>query len=360
MRKLISLLLIIGIFFATGCSFSSKPETTVSSFIDAGKKFDLAQMATMVNPSDSQKVTDMLKNQEGDKDSDYQKYFIDYFKENAAKITYSIKDSKVEKDQATVSVDFKYVDGGPLLKATLGDVFSKAISLAFSGVEMKDDEMSQMFVSSMTKQKETIKESMTEKTIDFNLKKVDNKWYISEPSDELLDVFMSNFLSVGNQINKSMNSNGNNADSEQTTFMDKAKKDNKIIITKAVGDEVILATINLKVNRVQEQANLSAKYSSPKTAKEGAKFVVVNLDITNTTNKAFTFEPNLLVIDNKGREFKPYSSIGSIDDYIDYKEISPSIKETGNMVFELPNDATSYNLVSGKSGTNEIYQIVLK
>ena len=85
------------------------------------------------------------------------------------------------------------------------------------------------------------------------------------------------------------------------------------------------------------------------------------MEITNTTNKAFSFPNNLTIVDDKGREFNSYSdSIGAIDNYLDYRDLPPSIKETGNLVYELPTDATNYNLVSGKTGTNELYQILLK
>lgn len=195
-----------------GCANSPKPESTVSNFIDAGKKFDLTQMATMANPTDSnskEKITKVIKDDgEGSKDQ-YQKYFLDYFKENAAKITYAVKGSKIENDTATVTVDFKYVNGGPVLKATLGDVFSKALSLAFTGVKINDEEMGQMFVSAMQTQKETVKESFVEKSIDIKLTKANNQWYIDQPSDELLDVFTSNFVSAGKEINNSMNSSSN-------------------------------------------------------------------------------------------------------------------------------------------------------
>ena len=351
----------IGILFIAGCSISPKPESTVSDFIEAGKKFDLTKMATMVNPSNSsskEKIADLMK--DGNAKDQYQ-YFLDYFKENAAKISYKVKGSKIENDKATVTVDFKYVNGGPLLKATLGDVFSKAISLAFTGVEMNDEEMGQMFVSAMQKQKETVKDSFVEKSMDLKLTKTDSKWYIDEPSEELLDVFLSNFNSVGKEINNSMNPAISNANQESTTAKEKAKKDNMTIIPKNIGDEIQFATLKLKVNRVEEKQTINAKYSSPKTAKESAKFVIVNADLINTTNKAFTMSPNLIIVDNKDREFKTYSdAIGAIDDYLDYKELSPSIKETGNWVYELPTDATSYKLISGKSGTNELYEILLK
>lgn len=123
-----SLLLLIGVFFIAGCSSFPKPESTVSDFIEAGKKFDLTKMAISVNPSNSsskEKIADLMK--DGNDRDQYQKYFLDYFKENAGKITYAVKGSKIENDKATVTVDFKYVNGGPLLKATLGDVFSKTV-----------------------------------------------------------------------------------------------------------------------------------------------------------------------------------------------------------------------------------------
>jgi len=360
LRKLMGLLLIIGIFFIAGCSNFPKPESTVTDFIEAGKKFDLTKMATMVNPSNASKVTDVMKDGKDSKDQ-YQKYFLDYLKENATKITYSVKGSKIENDKATVTVDVKYLNGGPLLKATIGDVFSKAFSLAFTGVTMKDEDMNQMFISAMQKQKETVKDSFVEKTIDVKLAKANNKWYIDEPSDDLLNVFTSNFVSVGKEINNSMNPSSSNANPQSTTATEKAKKDNMTIIPKNIGDEIQFATLKLKINRVEEKQTINAKYSSPKTAKEGAKFVIVNADLINTTNKAFTMSPNLIIVDNKDREFKTYSdAIGAIDDYLDCKELSPSIKETGNWVYELPTDATSYKLISGKSGTNELYEILLK
>ncbi|WP_308894800.1 DUF4352 domain-containing protein [Candidatus Desulfosporosinus nitrosoreducens] len=362
MKKFISILAIIGLLFVSGCSSAAKPDKTVSDFIDAGKKFDLAQMATLVNPANANskaKITDITKG--GDKEADqYEKYFLDYFKENAAKITYTIKEPKIDGDKATVPVDFKYVNGSPLLKATIGDAFSQVMSLAFTGVQMKDDDMNQLFMNSMNKQKTNVQESFTEKTVDFNLVKADNKWYIDNPSDELLDVFTSNFISVGKEISNSFKSASDNS-SQDPTFMEQAKKDNATIVNKTIGDEIVLATIKLKINSAEEKQTLTPQSGSPVNAKDGTKFVVVNADLTNITNKAITMEPDLLMIDNKEREFKTYDkTVGAIDNYLDYRKLAPSIKENGNWVYELPNDATGYSLAVMKSGTNELYLIKLK
>ena len=147
----------------------------------------------------------------------------------------------------------------------------------------------------------------------------------------------------------------------ESTAMDEAKKDNMTVIGKSIGDEITLATMNIKVNSAEEKQTISASYGSPKMAKEGTKFVVINMDVTNITNSKFTFSPDLLLVDNKAREYSTYSdSIGGIDNYLNYRDLSPSVKESGFMVYEVPTDSTSYDLVTAKAGTKELYKINLK
>ncbi|AHF11396.1 MULTISPECIES: DUF4352 domain-containing protein [Dehalobacter] len=363
MKKLTGLLLIIGMFFIAGCANIPSPESTVTSFIEAGKKFDLPQMASIVDPTDSNsktKILDLMRDGEDGK-SQSQKYFLDYFQENAAKITYTVKEPKIENDQATLTVDIKYMNGEPLLKAVLQDVFTEAFTSAITGSEIKDEEIEQMLMSAMQKHKATIQESYVEKSINVQLIKVNRHWYISQPSDELLDVFLSNFILVTKELNKNINSSSDGAGQGTNSFMEQAKKENLTIIPKAVGDEIILTSIKLRVNHVEEKQTISSKYSYDRAAKDGAKFVIINADVTNMTNKAFTFPPDLIVVDHKNREYKTYAdSTNTIDNYLDYRELSPGITENGNWVYELPADAESYKLYVKKSGTRELYEILLK
>ena len=138
------------------------------------------------------------------------------------------------------------------------------------------------------------------------------------------------------------------------------KEPEPIIISRAIGDEVELATIKLKVNSVEERQNISSSYGSPIVAKEGAKFIIVNIDVINTTDKEFYFSPDFVLMDKQNRKFSYFSEmIGNIDNYL-IRDISPSIRESGNVVYEVPTDADSYSLMISKAGTNEVYQIVLK
>ena len=105
MRNIVRILCMLIVLLLAGCA-SDKPETTVSNFIEAGKKFDVVKMSENINPSEidsKEKVEDIAK-MDDDSEEQYQKYFFDYFKDNAAKITYKINSSTIDGDRANVVV----------------------------------------------------------------------------------------------------------------------------------------------------------------------------------------------------------------------------------------------------------------
>lgn len=341
-----------------GCSTQNKPETIVSEFIEGMKKFDAEAMALKVNPKDvsgKEQVSSLVE----DEDDPFQKYFLDYIKSNAKKIKYEIKEVNIDGDRALVGVNFTYVDGGPLFKTTFSEYIKEAFSMAFSGNELTDEENSHIFITIMEEQSKLIEEGYTEKLIKVKCIKLEDKWYIDDPSNELIDVAMSNILSVGQEMDDVFNSD--ESYDEPITIMEQAELDDMILIEKGIGDEITLASIKLKVTGVEETEILTASYGSPISARDDTKFILVSLDITNITKSGFSMPPDLLLIDNQEREFSTYSnSIGSVDDYMDYRDLSPSIKETGRFIYELPKDSISYYLIIGKAGTNELYKIILK
>jgi len=141
-----------------------------------------------------------------------------------------------------------------------------------------------------------------------------------------------------------------------------AVEEEPIVVNKSIGEDVELATIKFKVNDVKEQQIISSKYGSPEVASENAKFVVIDMDVTNITLEPFNFWSDGFVVgDNLDRVFEPYGNmIGKIDNYLEGRKLSPSITANGKIVFEIPNDAISYTLVIGKAGTNEAYVVTLK
>lgn len=347
---IISMLIIL-----SGCSSQDKPEKVVGEFSEALKAFDLEKMSSKINPSNADDK-EVVSNLDEEVEGSLEKHFIDYVKANAKKIKYDIEDSKVDDDKATVSVKFKYVDGGPLFKATFGEYMQQAFALAFTSPEMTDEEASEMLLTIMKQKNEEIEETFTEKTIDIKCVKVDDEWYIDDLDDDITDVMTSNMVSIIESMDDSFN-----FDAESNTVKDQLEDEDLVVIEKGVGDDITLSTIDLKVNSVEETKLLESTYGDPVKAKDGTKFVLVSMDITNTTKTEITAPDDLKLIDNEDREFSKYSdSIGAIEDYLDYRDLAPSIKESGRFVYELPEDSTSYSIVVGKADTDEIYKIKLK
>lgn len=198
-RGIIALLITLGLLVLGGCSKKVGPEDTVEKYLSATKKLDLETMASTILPSntdDIDKTTTLMD----EKDDDYTQYFVDYLKANAKKMTFKIGKSEVNDDKATVTVDCKYIDGAPILAATIQDVIANAFSMAFSDEEMTDEEISQMFEDSLEEHRKDTKESFKEATIKINCIKQDDKWYISETDDELLDVATSGFISASKEL----------------------------------------------------------------------------------------------------------------------------------------------------------------
>ena len=355
---IVSLMLIL-LILVVGCSAEEKPDKVVSEYIEAMKKFDLELMASKINPENREEVEDISDLTEEDT---MQKHFMDYVKSNAKQINYKINESKIDGAKAVVSVDFKYIDGGPLFKATFGEFMKEMFALAFTDMdkEFTDEEYSEIFIKAMEEQSKSVEETYTERTIDIDCIKIDDEWYIDEPSDELLDVAMSNIISVGKELDETFDED-DGLDFGESSEGEGLIDEDMNIIEKAVGDEIELNTFNFKITSVEERDTLTSQYSEDVSPKEGAKFVVLGMEVTNTTKSEFMFPDDFMLIDNEEREFNTYSdSIGSIDEYLNMRDLSPSIKEKGYLIYEVPEDASSYYTLMGKAETNDVYKIILK
>ncbi len=204
MKKVTTLfILMLAILIITGCSNAPKPETTVEGFLEASKELDVIKMAEFVEKSEieDQEIFDEFEEIEEDS---LEAYFLDYLRENASKMTYDISGSTVEGDKATVNVDVMYVDGGPVMKATIVEVFTKVFSGAFAGIEYSEEETNQIFISELNNQRDKITETFVEKSIRIDCILIDDKWYITNLDKEILDIVLSNFVSVSEELDESL------------------------------------------------------------------------------------------------------------------------------------------------------------
>ena len=163
---------------------------------------------------------------------------------------------------------------------------------------------------------------------------------------------------VANEVSNTFSS-----PNEEGNKLPDEKEEDFTYIDKTIGEEIVLATIKFKVNSSSEKQTLGGSFGSPAIAKEGARFVVIEMNVVNITDAPFTFFPDdgFRLIDNNGRQFTTYGdTIVKVENYLNVRELSPGIMETGVLVYEIPQDSSSYSLVVGKGGTSEIYRVKLK
>ncbi|MGX9756757.1 hypothetical protein ACWYRQ_10800 [Clostridioides difficile] len=201
MKKIILLLTTFLLAISlTACS-SAKPEDTINSFFSSAKKFDFEGMNQVMENND-EKYKDIVKELETEDPST--QYVLDYLKNNASKITYTIKDSEIKDNNAKIQVECKFVDSTPLLKEIVAEAFTKMLGMSFSGQDLTDEKTTEMLVSIMKEKQKSVEETFVTKTVEFECTKKDNKWIISSANDALADVLLSNLVTAGEEFANSM------------------------------------------------------------------------------------------------------------------------------------------------------------
>ena len=110
-------------------------------------------------------------------------------------MTYTIKETNIDEDEANVTVDFKYVDSSDALNAAFTELLKVAFTQAFSGNEMSDEEIEKLITDTLTEYESENSDKFAEKTLDLYCIKVDNKWYIDDFDEEFFDVLLCNYIS---------------------------------------------------------------------------------------------------------------------------------------------------------------------
>lgn len=136
---------------------------------------------------------------------------------------------------------------------------------------------------------------------------------------------------------------------------------NLIKIEKSIWEPVQLATMEIKIEKSEEQTILNKKYSTPQVARQWSKYVVIDINIKNITKNTFSdYFSDIAIEDNEWNNYLPTSAIMLIDDYIEWRELAPQIEEKWKLVYEVPENINSYSFKIWKSWTDEVYYIKLK
>ncbi len=133
------------------------------------------------------------------------------------------------------------------------------------------------------------------------------------------------------------------------------------IIEKNLYEEIELASIKVNIKSFEEVKNIQPSWGEPIFPSEGAKFIKVDLTVTNITDAEFTLGSDWLFIYNQDdKKFSEHDSSYELDSYIGYETLKPDIPLSGNILFEISNSSTELYLLMLKSGTSEKYKVELR
>ena len=179
-----------------GCS-SSKPEIAVNTLMKNAQKFDIDGIKETLRPElrDNDIATEGLDSDET------MNLYLDYFKDNAKKIKYSIGDIVVDDDFASVNVEVQYVDGIDALESAVIKLLKESFAGTFSGDEMSDEEIQEVVSTALTNYQSEHGDEFVTTSIVLDCIKIDNKWYIDDLDDDFLNVIFCNFVSFMNSLN---------------------------------------------------------------------------------------------------------------------------------------------------------------
>jgi len=341
-----------------GCS-GAKPESTVEEFFTAGQQLDTEAMAATILSSNEEEVTET----EELITDDSNEYLVEYFKANAEKMTYEVTGSEVDGDKAVVTINAKYVDGAPLIKATISSAFMKMLPLAFSGTEMTEEETNQMFADTMKEQAEIVSETFKESILKIDLVKQDNEWYITEITDEMMDVVMSGFMSLSTELEgafeetepvdeTSIEEPATEAESEVSTST-VGKRSNPVPLGQAIEipveysnedwTETYEGTISLQINGITKgQAaldTLMAENQFNEAAPEGMEWVIFDVTmklLDGNQDTPFTILPNFEIVSSSGSEIAQDAYASLDGNEFGYTDIFPGAETSGRVVKYAP------------------------
>lgn len=200
MKKICGLILAVVMALSlAACGPQGKPEDVVTTFCEAMKSFDSesasACFAEGVVPPDLSVDTDDLGEEMGSEE------LVQYLKDSAGKMTYTVNEAQIEGDTATVNVNITYTDITPVVTQAMADYIAKAFEMAMNeGVELDEAEAQKLFTDTLTETSKNVEEGTATVDVTFDCEVVNGEWKLSQMSDEtvnsLFDALSSNFVSA--------------------------------------------------------------------------------------------------------------------------------------------------------------------
>lgn len=173
--KKIALLLVLMLSTVSlyGCGKQS-PTDVVNEYFQKVQKgdTDLEKLIVSVEDEEEKETEDSIES------DNFSEETQNKLLEKVKGITYKVNSETIDGDSAKVNVTVKGMDLNIVFGKVIQEAFSFALTQAFSGIEMSDEESDAYFDSLLNKYLDEV--TYSERTLDINLTKVDNEWKIQE------------------------------------------------------------------------------------------------------------------------------------------------------------------------------------
>lgn len=182
---ILALVLALSLAACGGGASKNTPEGVITGFCDCLKTLDLQKMQTYLKDAAEESELGLDEVPDG---------FMDLLKGWAKDIKYKVGKAETDGDSSKVTVDFTYTDASEVFKAAMTDYISKALAEALGGNEMTEEKMTTLLMDCIKEAQKTTKTKTADLSLDFGLEKIDGNWKISDVSEDLGNMILSNML----------------------------------------------------------------------------------------------------------------------------------------------------------------------
>ncbi|WP_025691232.1 DUF4352 domain-containing protein [Paenibacillus zanthoxyli] len=148
-------------------------------------------------------------------------------------------------------------------------------------------------------------------------------------------------------------------DSTKEKAENTAKEEKKLA---SIGEELKVGDVVFKVNKMSTAKKIEdGQFLSYSPESEGSVFLIVNVTVKNTGNEMITTDSSYFQLMKGEIKYTPSTLISTSDKFFMYDGINPGLSQTGNVVFEIPENLNDFvlNVQTGFWGTEQ-GQIELK
>ncbi|MGG7212644.1 DUF5105 domain-containing protein [Clostridium nigeriense] len=338
MRNFKKLALILAMMLSTvliyGCG-GKTPTAVVNEYFEKIKSgdTDVQQLFSMVEEETENAEENEGNSQEDNFSEEVQNKLLEKLKE----ITYTVNSETIDGDNAKVNVTVKGMDLNIVIGKVMQEAFSFALTQAFSGTEMTEEENDAYFNNLFSKYLDEV--TYSERTLDIELTKVDKEWKIKET-----DTISKLLLGI-----------------DESTFGSESEEESTVITQEM--------TLNTPFTVETESGNYNLTIEGARATEERNEFSdkevnqVVMLDYTYENisfgekdgSDLYISEYDFQVLDDEGNVLDTYP----VSDENRYPKATPvGGKCKASATFGVPTDSKNLN-VTFKRGNQKVAKIIV-